>query len=106
MRYVFLTLAILCGNANAQTNLSYAAFVARANALRPGETRDQIVAALGKPDEEHPSYIFYSLERYSASFPVGTQSYYAAEIHMKDGRMIGAINWAWMDTTGPAPGSH
>lgn len=104
MRYGFLALAILCGSANAQTTLSYATFVARANALKAGETRDQIVAALGKPDEEQPAGLYYSLARFTASFPVGTQSYYAAEIDLKNGRMIGDVKWAWIDTTGPAPG--
>ena len=106
MRYVFLTLAMLCGGANAATTLSYTQFVARANALHQGETRDEIVAALGKPDEEKPAGLFYSLARFTASFPVGTQSYYAAEIDLKNGRMTGAVKWAWLDTTGPAPGSH
>ena len=106
MRYALLTLAILCGSAQAQTTLSCATFVARANALHQGETRDQIVAALGKPDEERAAGLYYSLARFTASFPVGTQSYYAAEIDLKDGRMIGAVKWAWIDTTGPAPGSH
>lgn len=106
MRYALLMLAILCGSANAATSLSYSAFVARANALKAGETRDQIVAALGKPDAERATALYYSLTRFSASFPVGTQSYYAAEIDLKNGRMTGAVNWAWLDTTGPAPGSH
>ena len=106
MRYALLTLAILCGSANAATTLSYTTFVSRANALHQGETRDQIVAALGKPDEERAAGLFYSLARFTASFPVGTQSYYAAEIDLKNGRMTGAVKWAWIDTTGPAPGRH
>ncbi len=106
MRYVLLTLAILSGSAMAATTLSYREFVTRAQALRAGTTRDAVVAALGKPDEETKAYLGYSLARFTSSFPVGTQFYYAAEIDLKDGRMIGAVKWAWMDTTGPAPGSH
>ncbi len=106
MRYALLTLAILCGSALAETNLSYDQFVTRATALKTGTTRNEIVAELGAPDEESPAYVGYSLARFTKTFPVGTQFYYAAEIDLKDGRMIGAVKWAWMDTTGPAPGTH
>ena len=106
MRYAVLTFAVLCASAQAQTTLSYAQFVARASALHAGATRAQIVAALGKPDEEQPAGLYYSLARFTKTFPVGTQFYYGAEIDLKNGRMTGAVKWAWMDTTGPAPGSH
>jgi hypothetical protein len=103
MRYVVPTLAILCTGAAAQTTLSYAEFVARADALQAGATRAEIVAALGKPDAEKPAHLGYSLAGLVKSLPVGTTSYYAAEFDLKDGRMVGAVKWAWMDTTGMAP---
>ena len=81
--------------------VTYATFVARAQALKPGTKRDDIVTALGLPDEEGPTFLRYSLSTLAHMPPVGTTVYYAAEIDLKDGRMVGAVKWAWMDTTGP-----
>lgn len=103
MRIVLFTLAMLCGSALAETSLTYAQFVTRADALHEGMTRDEIVAQLGEPDQESGAFLGYSLAKFVKSLPVGTQAYYGAQIDLKDGRMSGQVKWAWIDTTGPAP---
>lgn len=90
--------------------MTYSAFVARAQALHAGQTRAQIVAVLGKPAEERATYLGYSLRGLAGMPPApGSTVYYAAEIDLKDGHMVGAVKWAWMDTTGmatPPPKTH
>ncbi|HEY4941128.1 MAG TPA: hypothetical protein VII56_06845 [Rhizomicrobium sp.] len=90
--------------------LTYSAFVTKALALHAGQTRAQIVAVLGKPAEEDATHLGYSLMGLAGMPPApGSTVYYAAEIDLKDGRMVGAVKWAWMDTTGmatPPPKTH
>ncbi len=84
--------------------MSYETFVAHARALRPGMTKARIVAALGVPSELGATFLRYSLANLRGMPPpAGTTFYYEAVVPMRDGRMSGAIKWAWMDTTGPAP---
>ena len=89
---------------------TYSDFVAKAQALRAGQTRGEIVAVLGKPAEEGATYLGYSLMGMAGMPPApGSTVYTAAEIELKDGRMVGAVKWAWMDTTGmviPPPKPH
>jgi hypothetical protein len=83
--------------------MTYETFVAHAQALHAGQTRAEIVAALGKPTEETATYLGYSLAGLKPMPPpVGATYYYAAQFDMKDGRMVGTVKWAWMDTTGMA----
>jgi hypothetical protein len=88
--------------------MTYETFVARAQALHAGQTRAEIVAALGAPTEEKPTYLGYSLTGLKhMPPPAGTTFYYAAQFDMKDGHMVGTVKWAWMDSTGmAAPPPH
>jgi len=104
---VFATL--LCGApAMAAEPMTYETFVARAQALHAGQTRAEIVAQLGAPTEEKPDHLGYSLTGLKPMPPpAGTTVYYAAQFDMKDGRLVGAVKWAWMDSTGmAAPPAH
>lgn len=106
-----LLISLLCAGlplgsalAGEGTPLRYEDFVARAEALHPGQTRAEIIAALGMPAKEGETFMAYSLTGLKPMPPPpGTTVYYAAEITLKDGRMVGAVKWAWMDTTGTAP---
>jgi hypothetical protein len=106
-RVVFVA-ALTCGvQAMAAEPLTYETFVARALALHAGQTRAEIVAALGAPSEEKPTYLGYSLVGLkNMPPPAGTTFYYAAGIDLKNGRMVGTVKWAWADTTGMPPPPH
>ena len=99
--------AALCGAAAAEP-LTYEAFVARAQSLHAGQSRAEIVAVLGKPTTEAPTFLGYSLAGLrNMPPPAGTTFYYAAQFDMKDGRMVGKVRWAWADSTGmAAPPAH
>ena len=86
--------------------MTYEQFLARANALKPGETRVQIIAVLGKPTQEVSAFMDYDLTGLPGfpglPGPVGTQVFPGGRIELNGGRMVGAIRWDWMDTTGMA----
>ncbi len=114
IRFCFslLTLCVLLasGGAVSAAALTYDAFISKAWTLKVGATRAEIVAALGRPAKETPDKLSYSLVELQGfpgiPGPVGTQVFPGADIPMKNGRMIDAVKWDWVDTTGPAPGSH
>ena len=99
---------LLSASGGAAEPMTYETFVARAQALHAGQSRAEIVAALGTPTEEKPTYLGYSLAGLNhMPPPAGPTFYYAAQFDMKDGRMVGTVKWAWMDTTGmAAPPPH
>ena len=113
MRRVVLALATLLTAAAlahaAPTALSYQDFTARAHTLQVGASHDEIVAVLGAPTEEDAGLMEYDLSGLKGfpgiPGPVGTQTFVEAHITMSNGRMT-AIDWAWVDSTGPAPAAR
>jgi hypothetical protein len=82
----------------------------RTLAIQPGEARAQIVAVLGAPAGEGKTFLDYSLIALPGfpglPGPVGTQVFPGMRIEMHNGRMVGAIKWDWMNTTGQATGAR
>ena len=101
---VLLTALLLLTAASAQPALTYQDFTARARALQPGATHDQIVAALGPASEEDATLMEYDLSGLKGfpgiPGPAGTQTIVEAHIMMSNGRMT-SIDFASIDSTGP-----
>lgn len=103
---VFLAAMLLATAAAAQTALTYRDFTARAHALQPGATHDQIVAALGPATEEDATLMEYDLAGLKGfpgiPGPAGTETFVEVHIMMNAGRAT-AIDFASIPGAAPKP---
>lgn len=103
---VLLAAMLLATAAWAQSALTYQDFTARAHALQPGATHDQIVATLGPATEEDATLMEYDLAGLKGfpgiPGPPNTETFVELHITMNGGRAT-SIEFASIPGAAPKP---